>query len=652
MKTKLFLLLAFLCQMTFAQVSDQGLIAYYPFNNNTQNEVPNGGAYNLLDYGTGSDITFVSNGGVTGGAINNNNAYQFNNGKSLMATNFFVLLENNPNQNFSVSYWVWYNSPLPSYAAVNTQVEAFSSLFVRGNTTFGTNTTSNGSGAFNLGGNSILTTFSQTWYHMAIVFDASQQTLTVYRNGSSIGSISTTGSAIYKYNNRFVIGGGSNADGSANSSKSFSGKIDEVYVFNRVLQQLEVTALYNKEIPTSNCPQGSISLTSQAEIDAFISQYPNCTEIDGSLTITGFNGNTTDLSGLSSITSITGDLTISGTQLTTLNGALPNLTNVGNSIYITANPLLTTVDGLNQITSSLVGLLQIHNNNNLVNIGGLNGLTGVFNLYITNNPALQMIDGLSALSGFIQVVYIDTNEFLTSINTLNQITTACVVTIGNSPALTTINGFNQLNAIVPFGAPFTGGESNQTLGGWSPIIWIHSTAISNLNNFSSLTNFNGFMLALDNNNNLTDLSGLSNVTPSSVGNLRLNGNENLSNCAIQVVCDIIDLDIAQLNINDNATGCESVTVVQNACDALSSELFDLSNVVIYPVPFTDELNINFSQNIEGNVKLFDFSGKVLHDAKINDSSINISALDHLSKGIYMLQITDLNGDVYNQKIVK
>lgn len=766
MKTKLFLLLAFLCQLTFAQISDQGLIAYYPFNNNTQNEVPNGGAYNLLSYGSGADYNLVHNGGVTGGAINNSNAYQFNNGKSLMATNFFGLLESNSNQNFSVSYWVSYNNPIPSFGAVNTQIEAFSSLFVRGTISFGVNTSSTGSGGFNLGGSSSThNTFAQVWNHIAIVFNATEQTLTVYRNGSVFGSsISTSGNTIYKYNNRFVIGGGSNADGTANSSKSFSGKIDEVYVFNRALQPSEVTALYDKQVPTTICPTGNVTLTSQAEVDAFVTQYPNCTEIDGNLSISGTATN--NLTALNNITAINGQLSINGTNITNGN-IFNNLTSVTGMINIQSNPVLSDLSGFNALVST-PNTIQVNNNQSLTQISGFNALTTVgqnlsvigalvnplplnsisgfsnvqsvgyllirntaltnlsqlsslqsinFGLSIDNNPLLTSIAALSnctnAMNGNGTSPFrIFENHALVSLNGINfsSVTNSSVVKIsglhlvetinelsslqGNfpevdvsvMPVLQNLNGFSNITGIGklilnnnPLIASLPSWNLTQlehlsisnmpsltsiaTLSGVTSmgnatdinaIVFNQNTQLSNLTGLHNLTNLNNKNVFLRNNTNLTDINALNGLTISTLGGFTFIGNTNLATCAVDWVCNRLALNTNNISILTNATGCESIAVVQAACAALSSSDFELeSNLKIYPNPFNSQITFDLGSSYENiSVVILDITGKQLYQNSFSGNQLVINNLGNLPSGVYVATLTTENGTSTTKKLIK
>src|SRR5690606_12802730 len=146
----------------------------------------------------------------------------------------------------------------------------------------------------------------------------------------------------------------------------------------------------------AQCPTGSVSLTSQAEVDAFGLNYPNCTQTSGHLPI-GAPGGTdiVNLDGLSNLTQIGGDLYIqSNYQLTNLDG-LSNLTQIGGALYIQTNSL-TNLDGLSAL-ESINGDLGIYNNPLLTDISGLQNIdpatilpSNGLGLYILNNPLLSV----------------------------------------------------------------------------------------------------------------------------------------------------------------------------------------------------------------------------------------------------------------------
>ena len=70
------------------------------------------------------------------------------------------------------------------------------------------------------------------------------------------------------------------------------------------------------------CPMGDVTLTTQADVDAFVADFPDCTEVDGNLIIgvQGGSSDISDISGLSGITAVYGGCYFYNTQLTNFNG--------------------------------------------------------------------------------------------------------------------------------------------------------------------------------------------------------------------------------------------------------------------------------------------------------------------------------------------
>jgi hypothetical protein len=146
---------------------------------------------------------------------------------------------------------------------------------------------------------------------------------------------------------------------------------------------------------------GDLILSSQAEVDAFY-----FTEITGSLIISG--SDITNITRLSCLESVQG--------VHMLNEA---------NLFIVNNPLLTNLDGLQNLTRVTDGL-YIQNNEALTNLDGLIKLTsvgqnygmcgGLFgsSLIITNNDALTNLHGLKNLNFVGDDLSIHDNSSLTS----------------------------------------------------------------------------------------------------------------------------------------------------------------------------------------------------------------------------------------------
>lgn len=198
---------------------------------------------------------------------------------------------------------------------------------------------------------------------------------------------------------------------------------------------------------SQGCLPEGIVFSTQAQIDSFAINYPNCTEIEGYVAIgcgwedttdiTNLNGltvltslgsslsigawdlvfpyNLTSLSGLNNIVSIGGYLEICGTQsLTNLTG-LENLTTIGGSLWIYWNTALTSLTGLEGLTS-VPGGLGIIDNYALTNLTGLANVSSIGgDLRITGNPALTSLTGLDNIdAGSIASLQIYSNYFLST----------------------------------------------------------------------------------------------------------------------------------------------------------------------------------------------------------------------------------------------
>ena len=134
------------------------------------------------------------------------------------------------------------------------------------------------------------------------------------------------------------------------------------------------------------CPQDAqYSLTTQAQVNQFAQNFPDCTEIPGNLFIGVSSGTTdiTDLTPLSKITHIGGWIAIYNNSITTLNG-LHNLIAIGKDIDIRNNVVLTDISALkNTSFSPADGFGLTINNNASLSVCNLPN----FCVYLTNPSA-------------------------------------------------------------------------------------------------------------------------------------------------------------------------------------------------------------------------------------------------------------------------
>ena len=304
---------------------------------------------------------------------------------------------------------------------------------------------------------------------------------------------------------------------------------------------------------------GGITLTTQAEVDAFPAQH-GCTEITGMLKISGTdiinidslyslikvselliveNDNLTNLDGLSNLEAVTADCSSGecggagtdrgftlhdNTLLSDISG-LSSLTKIGPDLLISFNPELTNLQGLNNVVS-IGGRLRIRDNSSLGNLDGLSSLASIerYGLEIINNPSLTSLEGLSLITSIPGSLTIINNASLPNLNGLESLTQLigtvnATLNISNNESLTNIDALSALSSI---------GGSVPSAG----LIVSNNPALTNLNGLQSLTEITGatFLGTLEiiNNASLQEVDGLSALTTIEGFNLSVTVRDNAS----------------------------------------------------------------------------------------------------------------------------
>lgn len=239
-----------------------------------------------------------------------------------------------------------------------------------------------------------------------------------------------------------------------------------------------ILALIVPVIPalSQSCLPNGITFTNQEQIDNFAANFPDCTEIEGFVTINdAVDGNITNLFGLIQLSHIGGDLQIIQNEALEQLTGLHFLQSVGGSVWITQNPTITTLDGLNNL-QSVGGFFQVSFNDNLFNLNGieklntvstyfaiqfnetLSNLDGINNLAsvgtfftIQQNPNLKTIESfpqLVSVDGFFTIQFNDELEMLSGFDNLHYV--GDFMTIQQNHKLNTINGFEMVDSIGGF----------------------------------------------------------------------------------------------------------------------------------------------------------------------------------------------------------
>jgi len=349
--------------------------------------------------------------------------------------------------------------------------------------------------------------------------------------------------------------------------------------------------------PQSCLPEG-IYFDNQDVIDNFQINYPNCTEIEGFVTIWDDDGIVTNLNGLSVLTSIGGTLAIWGAHhLTNLSG-LNNLTSVGGNVEIWGNNTLSSLSGLNNL-SSIGGTLDFWTNKELTSLEALEGLTSIGDLLlIWDNDALTNFEGLDNLSSIGGELEIWENEVITSLSGLENLT---------------------------------------SIGGWLDIY--SNPNLASLADLINLTSIGG-KLTIEDNPVLTTLFGLDNIEAGSIQNLKTIENSSLAICDVKSICDYLADPGGTIEIEENSVGCNSQTEVEIACNSSIIELNYDSKIVISPNPFSYKTSINFYNPTQSNYTLTIFNQ--LGNQVFNQDNIKSNKIEFfrgkLPNGIYFVEL--------------
>jgi len=296
--------------------------------------------------------------------------------------------------------------------------------------------------------------------------------------------------------------------------------------------------------PVNDCPTGTINFTSQAQINQFLIDYPNCTEIAGSLVIgnnpTSFPAPTTNINSLaplSNITKIGGNLSIDR------NPALQNLNGLNNLVHI-GGDVLVRVHGTTVGNSTTYPQLPLVGLNNLTSIGG-NVLFSRINKFNGLNNLTTVGGDLSIGSGYAGMANGNMDGFssLTTVGGTLQISTRA--------RISNVDGLNSLTS--------TGG-----------LFIHHDNMMPNLNGLSNLTSVGGGYISIlpgianTYNTTLTDISGLQNVDPATINGLNIINNQNLTICDLPNLCTYLSNPANPRTIYGNSPGC-NLNALLNTC---------------------------------------------------------------------------------------
>jgi len=419
---------------------------------------------------------------------------------------------------------------------------------------------------------------------------------------------------------------------------------------------IQVTATSQSRLPGAEPTQGGqaclpdgIEFTTQVQINNFQSNHPNCTEIEGNVTIgkqwnssditnlaglnvitkiDGYldirlNDNLTNLTGLDSLTTVGGLLEVFNSNILTDLTGLNQLTDVGGILYIAYNDALTNLDGLESLIY-VGGDLVLRENKEMSNITSLNKLTTIDGgLEIRVNDALPNLSGLSSLTSLGGHLWIVGNDTLTDITDLAGISSVGnYMNISYNKNLLNLVGFNNITSIGDYLEIFNN-DKLSSLSGLDNLTSINgkmaimnNPSLTDLTAFENLTSIGG-EFRISNNIILSSLIGLQNIAAASIADLYIHDNIALVTCEVKSVCDYLAAPNGAIYITNNSNGCNNQEEVVEACADFIGEIGLLNNISIHPNPFSNSTTIEYEL--------------------MQASNVQITIYNHLSKQVEMIE---------------
>jgi len=342
---------------------------------------------------------------------------------------------------------------------------------------------------------------------------------------------------------------------------------------------------------SAQCLPDGITFSTQTQINSFPTNYPNCTVIGGTVTISGTD--ITNLDSLNMVTQVVGGLYIHDCSSLSSISALSNLDSLG-WLSVNSTTTLSNFQGLDNITY-LAGV-ELNFNLGLTSLAGLNNVDTIAGcLAMAHNDSLIDLSGLGSLKYIGSCFDINWNSNLVSLSGLDSLTF-----IGEAFWLYTNYSLTSV------------------------------TALSNLASIAGSMYIDGV--------GLTSLEGLDNIAQSSISWLNITNNGSLSNCNVQSICDYLSSPNGKVYIYNNAEGCNSPPEIAVSCGNIMP---CLPNGNYY---FTNQSQIDSFQTDYPNCS--NLSGDVMINGWEIENLVGLNSIKSISGNLIILRtfaLTSLDG---------
>lgn len=345
----------------------------------------------------------------------------------------------------------------------------------------------------------------------------------------------------------------------------------------------------------STCTLNLNIILSQEWIDSFPIRFPGCTHLDATLNIQG--SMIYSLDSLRQLEYIR-HVKIINTKVRTLSG-LENVTSA-HQIEIGRNEELVSVNDLRSLKK--VNSLLIFSSPKLLDLQGVQPDSVLSRLSISRNKNLQNLAGLRAK--YVYSMFVTNNTMMKNIR-MADIDSVYKITIRDTQSMTGISFYQP------------------------EFVHLESRVLEDISELNQLTNLQ---------------------------RLNLQYMWNVENCAIPIICRNLDKENF-LNLQQNATGCNTIEEIKAACLVSSHETEITEKApVVRPNPFLEKVEIIIPSDKEAVVwqcRITDVNGKLVHTqaSNPNTSSVEIFTVDW-PPGVYFYQLHTHQNKIWKGKFVK
>ncbi len=167
----------------------------------------------------------------------------------------------------------------------------------------------------------------------------------------------------------------------------------------------------------------------------------------------------------------------------------------------------------------------------------------------------------------------------------------------------------------------------------------------------------GSNLFIINNESLGSLTGLDNIAPASIIDLNIYNNPLLSGCEVASICDYLLSPNGEVNIYENAPGCNSPEEVEEACYQGIDEMVSEEKLFISPNPLESTTTVTYilEHNSHVSIQIFDLSGRkistMVNKEQTPGSYTIVADSSSLNPGIYFC-VLKTNEGIQTMKMIK